>query len=134
MGFFQSSTAVMTGWTFITLDEDYVVGVGATNTKGGTNNGVTPSNTGWAISGLSGTQPNHTHADTFAIANAAHTFQADAAIDGTDALYLIYSATSAGHTHTLTGSVSSDGNDAVTVSASGAWRPPTLFCTVWSKD
>lgn len=134
MMFFNSDTTIMTGWTFRTFDEDYVIAPGATNAKGGTNNGVTANNTGWAVSGLSGTQPNHTHADTFAISLAAHTFQADAAIDGTDAFYLIYSGTSAGHTHGLTGSVSADGNDAVTVSASGAWRPPTLYGTIWEKN
>ena len=79
--FFQSSTAVMNGWTFVSFDEDYMIGPGATNTKGGTNNGVAANNTGWAISGLSGTQPNHTHAD----GTLSGSFSQVGTIDGTAA-------------------------------------------------
>ena len=126
--FFQSSTAVMGGWTFVSFDEDYMIGTGATNTKGGTNNGVTPNNTGWTISGLYGTQPNHTHgAGTLIIGAPNNLVPRDFSTDP-------YDSASSTHIHDITGSTASDGNDAVTVSSNGTWRPPTLFGTIWSKD
>jgi len=126
MMFFQSSTTVMTGWTFQTKDEDYIVRPGATNTDGGTTSG-TANNSGWAITGITGTQPNHTHgAGTLITGNpTSGNVGADAGVNVV-ALYA--------HNHDIIGSTASDGNDAVTITSAGTWRPPTMFGTVWSKN
>lgn len=127
MMFFQSNTAVMTGWTFRTHDEDYVVRPGATNTDGGTTSG-TANNTGWAITGITGTQPAHDHgAGTLATGAPSATIARDLSTDP-------YTAASDGHTHDVNGNTGNAGGEDVTISVTGAWRPPTLFGTVWSKN
>jgi hypothetical protein len=126
MAFFQSSTAVMTGWTFHAFDEDYVLAPGATNTKGGTNNGVSANNTGWGIDGL-------THAHT-------HTFSDSGTTSGPNSTVVRdfssdpYDSASSTHTHTFSVSGTTSAASTSTVSSNGTWRPPTLFCSIWSKD
>lgn len=127
MMFFQSSTTVMTGWTFQAKDVDYIIRPGASNNVGGTTSG-TADNTGWAITGITGSQPNHTHgAGTLTMGAPSHLVARDLSSDP-------YDSASSTHTHDITGSTASDGNDAVTISVTGAWRPPTMFGTVWSKN
>ena len=125
--FFQSSTAVMTGWTFRTFDSDYVIGLGATNNVGGTNNGVTPDNTGWAISGISATQPSHTHPP----GSLTGTFDQTLTYNGGSNRY---GYNGANPSVVFGGNTGASSVDTVTVAITGAWRPPTVFGTVWSKD
>lgn len=141
MMFFQSNTAIMTGWTFHAYDQDYVIAPGATNNVGGTNNGVSADNTGWAITGittnnttLTSTQsglPDHSHVALGAVVTSYGSPGGPwgPPTGGTQAsLQFLASGTvsggaqnaAAGHNHG--------------VSVTGAWRPPTIFGTIWSKD
>lgn len=126
MAFFQSSTTIMTGWTFRTFDVDYVIAPGATNNVGGTNNGVTPSNTGWDISGLTMAHT-HTFSDSGTTSGPSSTVVRDLSSDP-------YDSASSSHTHTFSVSGTTAQPDSNVVDSTGAWRPPTLYCTIWSKD
>jgi len=127
MMFFQASTAVMTGWTFQAKDEDYVIRPGDTNTDGGTTSG-TPDNTGWAISGLSG--PSHTHSFSPAGTLGASSSNLSRG-DGLGGILVAMPD----HVHTFTGSGGTTGAGGTgTVTATGAWRPPTMFGTIWRKN
>lgn len=126
MAFFQSNTAIMSGWTFRTYDEDYVIAPGATNTKGGTNNGVTPNNTGWIVDGLTMVHT-HTFSDTATTSGPTGDVPRDLSTDP-------YDSASSSHTHSVTVSGTTSQPDSNAVDSNGTWRPPTLFCTIWSKD
>lgn len=124
--FMQSSTTMMTGWTFVVHDSDYVVGLGNSSGDGGTNNGVTPSNTGWQISG--GTHAHtHTFSDTATTGAPSNTVARDLSSDP-------YDSASSSHTHSVTVSGTTSGVSVSALSFTGAWRPPITYATVWSKD
>lgn len=123
MMFFQTSTAVMSGWTFQSKDEDYVIRPGDTNTDGGTTSG-TPDNTGWAITGGNAASHQHGQQGTFTSSFKAQ----DASISGAAG-----TGFTNGHDHTVTLSgFTTAVQPAVTFT--GAWRPPTLFGTIWRKN
>lgn len=126
MAFFQSSTAIMSGWTFRTYDEDYVIAPGATNTKGGTNNGVTPNNTGWVVDGLT-----MAHDHSFSDSGTTSTSSANT-VEGTGVGSGMYNHLPHNHTFSVSGTTGQP--DSNVVDSNGTWRPPTLFCTIWSKD
>lgn len=126
MAFFQSSTAIMTGWTFRTYDEDYLIAPGATNTKGGTNNGVTPNNTGWIVDGLT-----MAHDHSFSDSGTTSTSSANT-VEGTGVGSGMYNHLPHNHTFSVSGTTGQP--DSNVVDSNGTWRPPTLFCTIWSKD
>lgn len=123
--FFQTDTAVMAGWTFQAKDVDYVIRPGATNNVGGTTSG-TASDAGWAITG--GT---HAHTHTFSDSGTTGANNTNIARDVS-----ADPATSAatGHTHTFSVSGTTSGASVSALSFTGAWRPPTMFGTVWSRD
>lgn len=126
MAFFQSSTAIMTGWTFQSYDVDYIIAPSATNTAGGTNNGVTPNNTGWVVDGLT---MSHTH--TFSDSGTTSTSSATT-VEGTGVGTGMYNH--APHSHTFSVSGTTADANSTAVDSNGTWRPPTLYCTIWSKD
>ena len=126
MAFFQSSTTIMTGWTFRSFDVDYVIAPSTSNSAGGTNNGVTPSNTGWDISGLTMAHT-HTFSDSGTTGAPSGTVARDLSTDP-------YDSASSSHTHSFSVSGTTSQPDSNVVDSTGAWRPPTLYCTIWSKD
>ena len=126
MAFFQSSTTIMTGWTFHSFDVDYVIAPSTSNSAGGTDNGVTPSNTGWDISGLTMAHT-HTFSDSGTTSGPSSTVVRDFSSDP-------YDSASSSHTHTFSVSGTTAQPDSNVVDSTGAWRPPTLYCTIWSKD
>lgn len=126
MAFFQSSTTIMSGWTFRSYDVDYVIAPAATNTAGGTNNGVTPNNTGWGVDGLTMSHT-HTFSDSGTTGAPSGTVPRDFSTDP-------YDSASSSHTHSFSVSGTTAQPDSNVVDSNGTWRPPTLYCTIWSKD
>ena len=126
MAFFQSSTTIMTGWTFRSYDVDYVIAPSATNSAGGTNNGVTPNNTGWVVDGLTMSHT-HTFSDSGTTGAPSGTVARDLSTDP-------YDSASSSHTHSFSVSGTTSDANSTAVDSNGTWRPPTLYCTIWSKD
>ena len=137
MMFFQSNTAIMTGWTFHAYDQDYVIAPGATNNVGGTNNGFTPDNTGWAISGITTTNTTLTAAQS-GLPDHSH-IQNPPVNTGPGPVGVLYPGATYSNSAGTTGTVVGGAQNAAQghnhgVSVTGAWRPPTMFGTIWSKD
>lgn len=115
----QFQTTIPSGWDLETTDEDRVPIIRNTNAVGGSQGG------GWTITGLSGSQPNHTHAKGTIAVNQTAARWDDASGDFTPPR---------NNTESVTGSTASDGNEAVTVSAGSSWRPLYTYCWIGSRN
>lgn len=115
---------IPTGWTLNTSFDDRVPIVETTQSQGNDTGGS------WTISGLNGTQPNHTHADGTLVGE----FTQVGIIDGSAAGAGIFGKNLATVTVTITGATAADGNDAVTINSDGTWRPRYVKVLVISRS
>lgn len=115
---FYQNTAP-SGWTDQALTDVALVAVTAASLTGGTTTGS------WTITGLSGTQPTHTHgAGTYSVTTTNFS-----SISGPAGVSFAQ-----GQTVSVAGTSAAGGNDAVTVSSDGTWRPKRAYVIICSKN
>ena len=120
--FYQASAP--TGWTDSALSDVALVAVTQASTNGGSTTGS------WTITGLSGTQPAHTHGPgTFGAGGYQITTISAGTISGPAGTS--FAAVGA---IGVVGTSSSSGGDAVTVSSDGTWRPARAYVIICSKN
>lgn len=117
---------IPTGWTLNTSWDDRVPIVESTQAQGNDTGGS------WTISGLSGTQPNHTHTINLNT-TANNTWDQPSGGLGVNGRAWPQTA-GAAPSFNINGNTGSDGNDAVTISSTGAWRPLYVKVLVISRS